>query len=329
MTVFAEQPILVWSESYKLDLKEYGIEKPFAFDRGESVLRQLQSDLAQTVACLEPRSVTEAQRLLVHSAEYLETLNHSNTWREIFELKDDEYFPDRASRQLSDLYDYFKIQTGGTIQAAEVALKTGLSANLGGGFHHAYPDRGTGFCAINDVAIAARFAQANDLVKRVMIVDLDFHQGDGTAKIFQDDTSVFTLSVHSEEGWPEQKQVSDLDVGILNAEQNRYLERVEFALDEALSRFAPDLVFYLAGSDPYEHCALPGSHFIKRPLSEMRRRDELVIDRFREQKIPLAMVFSGGYGTRVWEVHYYAVKHMLERASCKEHWAQEKAPLLI
>lgn len=309
-----EQPILVWSEPYKLDLVAFGVQKPFAVDRGEMVLGKLKSDLGHEVPCVVPRMATEAELLMVHTPDYVSTLDRSETWKEIFELKDHEFFPEKATRPLSALYDDIKLQTGGTIQAVEIALKTGMAASLGGGFHHAYAEKGTGFCGINDVAIAIRSAQKRGLVKRVMIVDLDFHQGDGNAAVFKNDSDVFTFSVHSEEGWPEEKQVSDLDVGILSAEQDRYLDKVKEGLDTALKRFTPELVIYLAGSDPYELCALPGSHFIKRPLAEMRKRDEMVIDLFADRKIPLAMVFSGGYGNHVWEVHYFAVRHMLERA---------------
>jgi acetoin utilization deacetylase AcuC-like enzyme len=305
--------LLVWSERYKLDLEAFGVVKPFAVDRGLMVLEQLVRQGIE-VGYREARLAGEEELSLVHTPEYMSILPLAKTWQEIFELKDHEFFPEKATRSLSGLYEDMRLQTGGTIQALEIAMQSGYAANLGGGFHHAYADKGTGFCGIQDVGIAIKSAQKKGLVKNVLVVDLDFHQGDGTAVVFHGDDSVFTLSVHSEEGWPEEKQKSDLDVGILSAEQDRYLEKIEEALDTALGAFRPELVVYLAGSDPYEKCALPGSHFIKRPLAEMRKRDEAVIDRFHKLNIPLAMVFAGGYGDHVWEVHYCAVKHLLYRA---------------
>jgi acetoin utilization deacetylase AcuC-like enzyme len=305
--------ILVWSEKYKLDLVAFGVEKPFAVDRGLMVLQKL-AEQKEFEGYKEPRMATEAELATLHTPEYMQILPLADTWKEIFELKSHEYFPERATRPLSHLYDDIRLQTGGTMEAVEIALKKGFSANLGGGFHHAYAEKGTGFCGIQDVGIAIRWAQARGLVKNVMTLDFDFHQGDGTAKVFEGDDTVYTVSVHSEEGWPETKQVSDLDVGILSAEQDLYLDKCRFALDTALGAFKPDLIVYLAGSDPYEKCALPGSQLIKRPLAEMQKRDEMVIDRCAAEKIPMAMVFAGGYGDHVWEVHYLAVRHMLDKA---------------
>jgi acetoin utilization deacetylase AcuC-like enzyme len=147
-----------------------------------------------------------------------------------------------------------------------------------------------------------------------MIVDVDFHQGDGSALIFKDDPDVYTLSIHSEEGWPEEKQVSSLDVPVRSSEHFLYLMKLERALDYALQNFTPDLVLYVAGSDPYVLDTLPGTKFLHLSLVEMRERDEFVIDTFANRGIPLAMVFAGGYGPDVWEVHYWATRRLLERA---------------
>jgi acetoin utilization deacetylase AcuC-like enzyme len=306
--------ILVWAPRYDTDLAALGIIKPFALDRGELVLQQLEKREGRPIPYLEPKAISEEDLLLVHSPEYLETLHKSETWKEIFELSDGEYFPDRAMRPLTDLLDDIKLKCGGTLLASELALKCGLAANLGGGYHHAFPDRGHGFCAIHDIAIAIRSLQKRKLIQRAMVVDLDFHQGDGTAAVFANDPTVFTLSVHSEEGWPEVKQKSSLDVGILSSETDLYLEKAAQALDSALKVFDPELVIYVAGSDPYELDVLPGTSFIKLSLQTMKQRDETVIDYFADRKIPLAMVFAGGYGPHVWEVHYQAVEHLLARA---------------
>jgi len=215
---------------------------------------------------------------------------------------------------LPELIEDIKVKCGGTLLAAQLALELGLACNLGGGYHHAFPDQGRGFCALNDLAIAIRSLKKRKLAKRFMVVDLDFHQGDGTALIFRRDPDVFTLSVHSQEGWPEEKQNSSLDIPVKESETGLYLEKTLSGIDSAMKSFSPELVLYVAGSDPYEEDVLPGTRFLRLGLSEMRRRDELVIDYFADRNIPLAMVFSGGYGPSVWRVHYYAVRRLLERS---------------
>jgi acetoin utilization deacetylase AcuC-like enzyme len=124
---------------------------------------------------------------------------------------------------------------------------------------------------------------------------------------------VFTLSVHSQEGWPERKQESSLDVPIYQNEEHLYLEKMEAAIRQSLRSFAPDLVLFVAGSDPYEKDVLPGTAFIKLSLEQLARRDRFVIDTFAARGVPLASVFAGGYGPNVWEVHYQCTEYLLER----------------
>lgn len=307
--------MLIHSPRYNTPLREFGIDKPFALDRGTLVLQKLKDEFGDRIVAEEPAPITLDDARLVHTAAYLDTLGLDETWKRIFELKADEYDSGTATRPLRELLDDILFKSGGTKLAVEKALGGGLSANLGGGYHHAFPDQGRGFCALNDVAIAIRAAQRSGKCKQAMIVDVDFHQGDGTALTFARDSSVFTLSIHSEEGWPEEKQCSDIDIGILSSDQHTYNDRLVEGINEALSTFAPDLVLFVAGSDAYELDVLPGTAFLKLSLEEMRARDEFVIDTFADRGIPLAMVFAGGYGPRVWEVHYNAVRHLFLRAS--------------
>jgi acetoin utilization deacetylase AcuC-like enzyme len=309
-----QPPVLVYSPEYNTDLRQYGVNKPFALDRGQCVLNRLEEDSKEHVAVAQPRPLSLEEILLVHSEKYVQTLNDPETWRSIFELKEDEFDPGSATRTLNELLDDIRLKCGGTLLACELALAHGMSANLGGGYHHAFPDEGRGFCVLHDIAIAIRSLQKRRLCKNVLVLDLDFHQGDGTAVVFHNDPSVYTLSVHSEEGWPEEKQKSTLDVAVKTTEVVQYQDKVEDAVSQALSEFSPDLCVYVAGSDPYEKDILPGTRFIRLSLEEMRRRDEFVIDTFAECEIPLAMVFAGGYGPHVWEVHYWAVRRLLERS---------------
>lgn len=308
-------PVLFYSPSYNTDLSEFGIDKPFALDRGQRVLQQLEHDYGCEIKYTEPLPVTDDDILLVHTQRYLDTLRDPATWMQIMELKPEEFTPETATRPLNELLDDIKLKCGGTKAAAEMALVTGLSATLGGGYHHAFPDEGRGFCVLHDIAIAIRSLLNRGMIEKAMIVDLDFHQGDGSAVVFADDPRVFTLSVHSEEGWPEEKQQSSLDVAIRSSEPHLYQTKTEEAINKALQQFKPDLALYVAGSDPYELDVLPGTAFLKLPLATMKARDEFVIDKFADARIPLSMVFAGGYGPDVWQVHYYAVRRILERAS--------------
>jgi acetoin utilization deacetylase AcuC-like enzyme len=306
--------MLVYSPRYNTDLASYGIDKPFALDRGQKVLDALAEEFGGEAASYdEPRPISEADILRVHTPAYLATLSKTSTWLEIMEFKKHEYFPEKAIHPLNALIDDIKLKCGGTLHAAELALQHGLAANLGGGYHHAFPDQGRGYCVLHDIAIAIRTLQSTGKIRQAMVIDLDFHQGDGTARVFAGDASVFTLSVHSQEGWPDEKQQSSLDVGLLESQTSEYLPRTRAALDEALRRFSTDLVIYVAGSDPYELDVLPGTRFLKLTLDELDERDRLVIDRFADLGIPLAMVFAGGYGPHVWEVHFRAVRHLLHR----------------
>lgn len=304
----------IFSHRYNTNLADFGINKPFALDRGELVLKKLSEDFGQPIDFDEPEPVSEEEILLVHTKRYLESLRRPETWIEIFEFKPDEFSRQKATRALPELLDDIALKCGGTVRATERALEFGVAANLGGGYHHAFPDQGRGYCVLNDIAIAVRSLRKRGMAKKFMIVDLDFHQGDGTALIFQRDADVFTLSVHSEEGWPEEKQQSTMDVAITQAESFLYLKKTEAAITQALQMFAPDMVIYVAGSDPYEKDVLPGTTFIKLPLSTMKQRDHFVIDTFFKKGIPLSMVFAGGYGPDVWEVHYWATRYLLERS---------------
>lgn len=305
---------LVFSPRYKTPLSDFGFDKPFALDRGEMVLKKLGEDIGAPVPYLEPEPITDEHILLVHTAAYLDSLKLPKTWIDLFEFRESEYHPERAVRPLPSIIDDFKLKSGGTLKACELSLEHGLAANLGGGYHHAFPDQGRGYCPINDIAIAIRHLQKTGKIEKALIVDLDFHQGDGTAVTFKGDDSVFTFSVHSEEGWPEIKQQSDLDIPIKESEKDQYLSKTEAGLKLALSKFAPDLVIYVGGSDPYEKDVLPGTSFLRLPLSVMKERDEFVIDTIADKGISFTSVFAGGYGPDVWEVHYLSIRRLLERS---------------
>ncbi len=192
---------------------------------------------------------------------------------------------------------------GATIAACRAAFSEGVSANMAGGTHHAYADKGSGFCVFNDAAVAARLMQAEHAragqLLRVAVVDLDVHQGNGTASIFQGDPSVFTLSLHGQKNFPFRKETSDLDVelpdGCGDAE---YLAALEHALDELDRRFAPGLVIYLAGADPFERDRLGR---LKLSFDGLEARDRRVFDWAWQRRLPMAFAMAGGYASDIAE----------------------------
>jgi acetoin utilization deacetylase AcuC-like enzyme len=186
---------------------------------------------------------------------------------------------------------------GATIAAARAALDDGAAANLAGGTHHAFADRGEGFCVFNDVAVGIRVLQRDDHAHRIAVVDLDVHQGNGTAAIFAGDPSVFTFSMHGDKNFPFKKESSDLDVALPDGTtDHEYLSLLQTRLGEVLNRHQPDFVFYLAGADPYEGDRLGR---LKLTIDGLRRRDEMVLEACTRASLPVAISMSGGYANDV------------------------------
>jgi len=186
---------------------------------------------------------------------------------------------------------------GATIAACQTALTQGIAVNLAGGTHHAYADKGGGFCVFNDAAIAARRLQRDGAVRRVAVIDLDVHQGNGTASILRDDSSIFTLSLHGEKNYPFRKEASDLDVGLPDGcDDDTYMAALAGALDMLHARFAPDLLIYLAGADPHEDDRLGR---LRLTMTGLARRDEMVFDFALSHRLPVAVAMAGGYGNQI------------------------------
>ena len=186
---------------------------------------------------------------------------------------------------------------GATIAACRTALEDGIAVNLAGGTHHAYADKGGGFCVFNDAAIAARQLQRDGRVRRVAVIDLDVHQGNGTASILRDDATVFTLSLHGEKNYPFRKEASDLDVGLPDGcDDDSYAMALAGALDTLEARFAPDLLIYLAGADPHENDRLGR---LRLTMAGLARRDAMVFDFALSRRLPIAVAMAGGYGNQI------------------------------
>jgi acetoin utilization deacetylase AcuC-like enzyme len=226
---------------------------------------------------------------LVHTPEYVEAIVDGTVARDIQRRIGFPWSPQMVERA--------RRSVGATIAAAQSAMEEGCAANLAGGTHHAFPDRGEGYCVFNDVAVAARVLQRDRHGLRAAIVDCDVHQGNGTAAIFSGDASVFTLSLHGAKNFPFRKEVSHLDVEFDDGTGNEeYLVSLQRALDFVLSRHHPDVVFYLAGADPYEGDRLGR---LKLTIEGLRKRDEMVLSRCHRDGLPVVITMSGGYAPDV------------------------------
>ena len=203
---------------------------------------------------------------------------------------------------------------GATVAAAKTALREGIAANLAGGTHHAYREAGSGFCVFNDSAIAARAIQKEISPSlKVAVIDLDVHQGNGTASILQNDDSIFTLSIHGENNFPFKKEESDLDLGLEDGcEDATYLDALGQSLDQLDSRFKPDCLIFLAGADPHEGDRLGRLNV---STAGMRLRDETVFQYALDRQLPIAFSMAGGYGkemTSTVDIHFQTIKTALQ-----------------
>ena len=237
----------------------------------------------------EPQAASDDDVRLVHDSDWVAKLRTGTlTYQDILRLE----IP--YSRQMVEA---FWLAAGGTMLAARLAVESGLGFNIGGGFHHAFPGHGEGFCAINDIAIAIRSLQREGTIKRAMVVDCDVHHGNGTAAIFAGDQSVFTLSIHQFNNYPSEKPPSSLDIhladGVGDAE---YLQRLGNGYRAALAMFQPELVVYVAGADPYYEDQLGG---LSLSFDGLMERDRLVIWTALTRHIPVAIVLAGGYAQGV------------------------------
>jgi acetoin utilization deacetylase AcuC-like enzyme len=202
---------------------------------------------------------------------------------------------------------------GATVAAAKTALREGVSANLAGGTHHAYRDTGSGFCVFNDSAIAARTLQKEVSQNlKIAVIDLDVHQGNGTASILQNDDSIFTLSIHGENNFPFKKEESDLDVGLADGcNDETYLQSLSASLDQLDARFKPNCLIFLAGADPHEGDRLGR---LKISKNGMRLRDEMVFEYALGGQLPIAFSMAGGYGKEIEstvDIHFQTIKTAL------------------
>ncbi len=252
-----------------------------------------------------PQGATDQEILRVHNVEYLRRLKHGELEKREIRRIGFPWSPELVERS--------RRSCGGTIQACRAAVEDGFAVNLAGGTHHAFPDHGKGYCVFNDSAIAARAVQAEGLVRRVVILDCDVHQGDGTATIFAADPTVFTFSIHGAKNFPFRKQRSDLDIELDDGvADDAYLEALESGLRRALALARADLAVYLAGADPYFDDRLGRLALSKDGLAE---RDRLALHFCQAAGMPVAVTMAGGYARQVQDtvdIHFQTIRAVIQ-----------------
>jgi len=241
---------------------------------------------------LEPYIPEDQDILRVHSSKYIKKIKSDKlSSSELMALE----MP--FSR---DVVKFFFLTAGGTIRASETAIRDGICVHIGGGFHHAFYDHGEGFCLINDVAMALEKLKAEQKIKRAMVIDCDVHQGNGTASILKGKSYAFTFSIHQMDIYPAEKEKSSLDVGLWSGDgDEKYIDSLNLHIPLIYEKYNPDLIYYLAGADPYEKDKLGG---LKVTFKGLEKRDQIVIENAQKRGCPVVVLFAGGYAVDVHEV---------------------------
>jgi len=277
---------LVYHERYDLNLGAHVFPSQKFRLIHEMLLRE---GIATQQDFLRPDAASDQDILRVHTPDWVRKLKTGTLTASEVMLLEVPYSP--------ELVEAVWLAAGGTILAAQSALHDGFGANLSGGFHHAHAGHGEGFCAIHDVAVAIRKLQAEGSIKKAIVVDTDVHHGNGTAAIFRDDPTVFTLSIHQENNYPAHKPPSSLDINMDDgADDDEYLGALIPAVQHALDTFQPEILFYVGGADPYCEDQLGGLSLTKEGL---KQRDRQVFEEARRRRIPVATTLAGGYARRV------------------------------
>lgn len=277
---------LVYHDEYDLNFGEH----VFPTQKYRLTRRKLLEDyVADLSDFVEPLPALPEQLRLAHTEEWVKKLETGTlTYHDIVKLE----VP--YSRKMVNAYF---LAAGGTLLAARLALEMGIGFNIGGGFHHAFAGHGEGFCAINDIAVAIRTLQHEHAIRTALVIDCDVHHGNGTAALFARDTTVFTISLHQFDNYPAEKPPSTIDVHLKNDTRDReYLEKLQDVYGIAVEGFRPDLVVFVAGSDPYYDDQLGGLSLTKEGLME---RDRIVFELARRRRIPVAVTLAGGYAHHI------------------------------
>jgi len=254
---------------------------------------------------VSPEIANDGDVLTVHTPRYLTKLKEGGLSREEILTLELPYSEGLVRSSL--------LCCGGTILACRMALEGDAGIHLGGGFHHAFPDHGEGFCVLNDIAIGIKSVMKKKLIKKAMVIDCDLHQGNGTAAIFGSDKNVFTFSIHQEHNYPFFKPKSDRDIGLADGSGDKeYLLRLREEVPKIVSDFSPGLIVYVAGADPYRGDQIGG---LALTIDGLKKRDEFIFSIARNYRIPIAVVLAGGYAYRredTVQIHYNTITTALK-----------------
>lgn len=301
---------LVYSQRYQIDLGGFESLHSFDINKYARIYLQLVTDgLIRPEDVYVPAEIGREDLLRVHTPEYLARLRQPSALAWYLENA-------CVALMLPGLADAavlrpFRYATGGTVLAARLAVRYGVAVNLGGGYHHAEPDRGGGFCIYADMPIAIRVLQSEGLIRRALVVDLDAHQGNGTARCLAGDDHVFTFDMHEEDIYPFPKETNDLDISLTaGMENDEYLRMLSDHLPKVFDRARPDIVFLQAGVD-----VLAGDRLARLRLTPegIIERDRLVFDEAARRMVPIVMVLGGGYSPQAWQIQYRSIRGVIAK----------------
>ncbi len=295
---------VVFSSDYIYGLPAVGQHKTFDLWKYKKIRDKLVKDkLLKRSNILHPDLCSYEELRLVHTEHYLRLLQDPQHVSQLLKIGTVDMF-------YNSILEYYRAVTGGTLLATAYALRWNMPAfNLGGGFHHAHPDRAEGFCLINDVAIAIEKFRKLRRGYKYMIIDLDYHQGNGNLLYFKDDADVFTFSIHAD-SWVEIDRPQNKDILLpKECDDELYLSTLKKELNDSCLQFQPDAVFYIAGSDPFEKDALAGMGITREGMLE---RNVFVYKKVRSANLPLVVVAGGGYGEESWGIYYDFIRYALK-----------------
>ena len=294
---------VIYSELYYVDIGDHVF--PAAKYRILKKRIVLDSSLEDKYEIISPKKIKDKDLLLVHTSGYVNRLKTGELSAEEMVALEIPFSEALVGASL--------ICCGGTYETAKCALKSRAAIHLGGGFHHAFPDHGEGFCALNDIAVSIRALQDEDLAKKALVIDCDLHQGNGTAFIFHRDPTVFTFSIHQENNYPFHKPKGDMDIGLRDYTRDKvYLQHLYDNIPKIISSFKPDIILYLAGADPYEGDQLGNLALSKEGL---RDRDDFIFTQALNFDVPIAVTLAGGYAARredTVDIHFATVKECIK-----------------
>ena len=306
---YADQFVLPLPDGHRFPMPKYALLRQ----------RILEMGLLTSENLIVPPSATDEDLLRCHDTDYVYRVTHGLlTSKEITRIG----FPWSPA-----MVERSRRSSGATICAARTALTKGISVNLAGGTHHAGRDHGEGYCVFNDTPIAARAMQVEQRVERVLIVDCDVHQGNGTADICRDDPTIFTFSIHGERNYPFRKVNGDMDIGLPDGTgDEEYLDTLQIALERAIFAAQAQLVLYVSGADPFINDRLGKLSLTKQGLA---RRDRLVFSMCHEHELPVAVAMGGGYAydvNDIVDIHYQTIAIAAEFSDC---WLQTHKPTQV